>query len=578
MGSEHRSSGNLGSPLLARELKVFLRSNKSFVYLGLFLLALMFLVVQNWSAFTDFWRPERNLAEGSRFLFQSLSQGHLLLIVLLMPFLMAPTIVEEREKGTFELLLSSPISIPHLTLAKLLFPLLFVIVLLVSAFPVLALCFLAGGLSFGEVIPVYALLCMTAVQFACMGVFCSTLRSRVYEVYLISVAAVLLIGLIVPYHGTLWFFISNVKWEGVLEYNHGFQFISPFFALNQYIDTSVGLRTSRENVLGIFVVFSMVLSFIFLWGTVQSIQRISEGRTAERVEDENDPFDPYQERNYDLSFDLTSQEANPGLFLERKVQWAARLPVLVRMFYSALLISVMTLPLASYQGSWLFLSLPFIASAFFTLPLAATSISSDYERETFNLLRTTQLSTWQIVLAKFYTSLQYSLLIALALYLPGMLLQLICGYLGYEVDLVTNTSDALAILCYPILLFSALVMYTSLGLYCSAWFRQSNRSLVVSGILIFVTLVAPFLVPRLSGLIDSKSAYFAAMGLVFLSPLAGVTGLFPEGTIRFLSRSLFASYNESYIAYGFTGLQCVCYCMLTFYLLKFTVHAIEHND
>lgn len=570
------------SPLLIRELRIFLRSRKSFLCLFIFLAALLVVVGQNWMAFVDYWRPGRDIAAGARLLFYYLARGHLLMIMFLMPILIAPSIVEEREKMTLDLLLSSPISVLHLVLAKLIAPLLYVILLLTASIPVLALCFLGGGLGFDDVFRTYLLLLCTTGLFACLGLFCSTLRPRVYEVYLIAVALTVTWALLLPYHGSVWFFISEVSWKDDPTINHYFQYLSPFFTLNQLLG-GPGTFRRREFALLVFILLSAGASVVLLALTMRMVRLISVGAGfGSRGEEgdrgpESEAFIP-RERDYAITFQATSEEGNPGLVLERRVQWFARLPVLVRLFYGALMISVMTLPLASYNGSWLFLSLPFISAAFFTLPLAATSISSDHERETLGLLRTTLLSARQIVQAKFTTSLQYSFVIALALYLPGMTIQLICGYLGYEVDLATNQTDTLAMVSYPFLLFVSLVLYTAWGLFCSAYFRYSNRSLVISAVVILSTLIAPFLIPRINITMYSALSYLLTFGFMFLSPLAGISTLFPEGSIKYLGRSMIENHPRIEVSYHFTLMQCLFFAALTVFLIRKTIETLENQD
>ncbi|HOL95232.1 MAG TPA: ABC transporter permease [bacterium] len=569
------------SPLMIREMRVFLRSRKAFLYLFFFLAVLVVVTGQNWRAFADFWRPGRDIAAGARLFFYYLARGHLFLITFLMPILIAPSIVEEREKKTLDMLLSSPISVLHLVLAKLISPLVFVILLLTSSIPVLALCFLGGGLGFGEVFHVYVLFLATAGLYACLGLFCSTLRPRVYEVYLIAVALTVFWALLLPFHGSVWYFISQVSWKDDLSINHSFQYLSPFFALDQLL-TGRGTLWSRELTLGIFLLQAVGFSVLLVALTTRMVRQISAGAgfgaRGEKTEEKEGMRPIPRERDYAITFHATSEEGNPGLVLERRVQWFARLPVLVRLFYIALMISVMTLPLASYNGSWLFLSLPFISAAFFTLPLAATSISSDHERETLGLLRTTLLSAGQIVRAKFITSLQYSFVIALALYLPGMTIQLICGSLGYEVDLVTNRADTLAMVSYPFLLFVSLVMYTAWGLFCSAYFRYTNRALVVSGVVILGTLIAPFLIPRLNLSMFSASSYLLTYGFMFVSPLAGISTLFPEGSIKYLGRSMIENHARIEVSYHFTLVQCLFFAAVTFLLIRKTIETLENQD
>lgn len=568
-----------GFPLLRREIRVFLRSYKSFLCLFFFLTALLVIVYLNWDTFVRSWRPDMDKAAGARRFFSSLSNVLLFMIILIMPFLIAPSIVEEREKHTLELLISSPISVVQMVLAKLLSPLIYVFLLLTSSIPVLSLCLLGGGLGMEDVYFTYIIFLATAFVYSCLGLFCSTLRPRVYEVYLAAVGATFLLALAIPYHGSLWTYISEVRWIGGMSVNHSLQILSPFHVLSQIL--SPASRFSREGFLLVYVVIMLGISGILLMATFSRMKRIAfREETGNSMVDseEGNGFLDIRERDYDISFDMTTQDGNPGLVLERRIQWFARLPVLLRLFYIALMLSVLTLPLASYQGSWLFLSLPFVSAAFFTLPLAATSISADRERETLSLLRTSLLSTRQIVYAKFIACLQYSFIIALALYLPGMLIQLLCRLIGYEVDLSTDAADTFAMVFYPVILFFSLVMYTALGLYCSAFFRQSNRALVVAGVVILSTLSAPFLIPKAQFFAFSASSYLVTFGLMFLSPLAGISTLFPPGSIKYLERSLFPIHNQGDIPYGFTIGQCVFFCVVTYFLFNRAVSALENRD
>ncbi|MGC9326277.1 MAG: ABC transporter permease subunit [Candidatus Hinthialibacter sp.] len=561
-----------------REIRVFLRSYKAFLCL-LFFLGSLFVIVQlNWSAFMEFWRPDLDIAWGARFFFYSLASGLLFLILFLTPFLLAPSIVEEREKKTIDLLISSPISIVHLILAKLLSPLLYIILLLTAAIPALALCLLGGGLGLADIGYTYVIFLTTAVMYSCLGLMCSTLRPRVYEVYLIAAGLMIMLSLIIPYHGSLWTYVSEVSWKQNREINHGFQVVSPFYVLRRVIFTPSPM--TRENLLFLYMAASAAAGVIMLAAAYFRIRCIASGAGARVADDEFEEEDYWsiRDRGGDITFDMTSLDGNPGLVLERRVQWFARLPVLLRLFYGALMLSIVTLPLASYQGSWLFLSLPFVSAALFTLPLAATSISSDYERETLSMLRTTLLSSRQIIQAKFITSLQYSFLIALALYLPGMLVQLVCGLLGFEVDLADNPADVFAMILYPVILFFSLVMYTAWGVFCSAYFRRSNRALIVAGLFIAGTLSAPFLLPPIKFFALSSSSYFFTFGVMFLSPLAGVSLLFPPGSIKYLERSLFEIQTLSHISYGYTLGQCAFFCVITYYLLKKAEHALENRE
>ncbi len=617
----------LTSPLLGREIRVFLRSKKAFIALFCFLTALVIVVSQNWAYFASHWNPGEDIAKGARSLFFALSRGHLLFLMLVTPFLMAPLIAEEREKETLPLILSSPVSITHFILAKGFIPVIYVILFFTAAVPVLALCFLGGGLSAGDLIRTYLILLTATLTYGSLGLFCSTLRPKVYEVYLLAVIMIILYGFVIPFHGSIWHFLNRMSWEGISSYNHGLQILSPYYMLENEIVISPGSSSSKNMIsfpnplillseqappnlrLNFFQVLHLFLSlfvcFLFLALSVWRVRVIALGdrvrhKPHEEEQKEEKKKEPQYERTSTITFEKTTTEGNPGYVLERRVQWFAKWSVLLRLFYISLMISILSLPLSSYEGSWLFFSIPFMAAAFFTLPLAATSFSAERERGTLDLLRTSLLSTQQIVKAKFYTSLQYSFLIALALFTPGMLLQMICGWVfQLEVDLVTGLVDTVAISCYPLVLFCSLIVYTSWSLYCSARFHPTNQALIISGIIIFLTLVTPFILPE-AGI--EHNTDWGLFGLSFVSPLTGVSVVFPEGSINMPSLSVMvkkilhsfevftyfpSAYDPSdphsarpiYLApYIFGLLQCLICLFLSFFLLKKTVITLENND
>ncbi len=604
--------------LLSRELRGVFRSNKSFLVLFLFLVALLFILTQNWIFFArsfepagDFYTGTVNrvlVSRGALTLFHALAQGHLLFLIVVIPLLTAPSIAEEREHSTLELLLSSPIPVTRFIMSKLISPLMYIFLLLTAGMPVLSLCFLGGGLDYEQVVVTYVILLATAFSLSCLGIFCSTLRPRIYEVYLIAAFITLLVFFLFPYHGTLWKYVNTLKWEGIKSYNHGFHVLSPFYALYEGLFPSsatkpitlslpvpqhlfsgnslISIRIGYPSLLYIF--YSLMLGIVSYILAVKQIRRIVLGagqrwkkQSFPYLYKENELDVKVYERKYEITFDQTSREGNPGLILEQKVQWFARLPVLMRLFYTSLMISVLTLPLASYEGSWLFLILPFLVAVLFTLPLAATSISSDRQRKTLDFLRTSLLSSEQIVYAKFTTNLMYSFFIAFALYLPGMLLQILCAWaLDYEVDLITNFGGTFSLLCYPILLLCSLVLYTALGLYFSVYCKTTNRAMLLTGSFILISMLAPAILPT-EAFLSKQLGFFYPITyfLLIISPLSGIAALFPSGHIRMFGLTTMMNHHFLFLSgVWFPIVQCGLCVMGTEWLRKKTVHQLDHLD
>lgn len=580
------------SPLVIREIRVFLRSKKAYVALFLFLTGLLAIVYQNWTGFTMQMLPDGDRAGASRDFFMAIAEGHLLFVILVTPLLMAPSLAGEQEQSTLTLLLSSPISNAHLVFAKWLAPILYLILLLTASIPFLSVPFIGGGLSALEVAFTYLILLAAALMFGSMGLFCSTLRPRVYEVYLISVLATAALALLVPFHGSVWHFIKTLDWEMQGARNLGLQLLSPFYAfraelqptpdIGHFTIQGSGFTLSVSLPMVVFLFLSLSVTAGFLWLTARRLQSIIYGpeRVAPgREEDEAAEAAGVRDEDDDL-IDEDMLDKDPGLYLERRVQWFARWPVLFRLTYISLMISALTLPLASYKGSGLFLSLPFIAAAFFTLPLAATSISSDRERGTLDILLTTLLSSKQLVKAKFTANVLYSLMIALALYVPGMIIQMIFGLvLQFNVDLILQPSDLPGYLMYLVVLALSLMMYTALGLYFSALFARTNMAMLAAGVAIFATLVAPFLMPaRALEALSSYFGFFAVFAVLFLSPLSGVSLLFPEGRVTLLDQTITGLRSFEGGTWIFVAFQCVICIGLTIYFLNKTRFALESRN
>ncbi len=590
------------SALLIREIRVFLRSKKAFGALLMFQSALLLIVYQNWAGFAAQFQPGGDTINASRAFFAAITEGHLYFLTIITPLLMAPAIAAEQEQSTLTLLLSSPISNAQLVIAKWLTPILFLVLLLTASIPFLSIPFLGQGLSASEVIIAYIILLSTTLTFGSLGLFCSTLRSRVYEVYLITVIMTLAVGFLAPYHANIWHFIQNLNWKSSVSLL-GFETLSPFHAFHteMYPTNSTSVIFAMEAFGGntfrltwsllIYLVSSLFFTVSFLYLAMVRMKYIvlgeghvlfgdsskfADAETNEEKEDQNTPV----RAEDDEIIDEDALDLDAGLYLERRVQWFARWPVLFRLTYISLMISALTLPLASYKGSGLFLSLPFVAAAFFTLPLAATSISSDRERGTLDLLLTSLISTKRMIKAKFIANMQYSCMIALALFVPGMIIQMIFGLLlQYNVDLILQWSDVPAYIFYLVMLCAALMMYTALGIFCSAYFSRTNQAMLTAGVLIFVTLVLPFMAPAQElMMISSAFGYIFVVALLFLSPLSGISLLFPEGRVSLLTNTTSGLRLSGDLSFYFAVFQCVVCVMLAIYLLRKAQEALDRRD
>ena len=132
-----------------------------------------------------------NAAFAETFLMAFLAVQQLAVIVLT-PLYAAGSIADEKERGTLDFLLSSPLPHYQILLGKLLARLAFVGSILAVGWPVLMLTFLFGGVDFEHLLAGFAISAVTAIFLANWGILLACAKKNFRET-LPGIAAVLLL-------------------------------------------------------------------------------------------------------------------------------------------------------------------------------------------------------------------------------------------------------------------------------------------------------------------------------------------------------------------------------------------------
>ncbi len=174
------------NPIIAREVRSRWRGRRAFGMLLLYAALLSLAIALAYSeALPDAaqsglsrrgasWRT----AEIGHGIFTSLAWMQALGWMLLAPTLTASTIAGEREHGLLEGLQLSPLTGPQIVNGKLASALFFILLMMLAALPIIAICFLLGGVSPGEFAVVAALHAATATACATVGLFFSAWSRR----------------------------------------------------------------------------------------------------------------------------------------------------------------------------------------------------------------------------------------------------------------------------------------------------------------------------------------------------------------------------------------------------------------
>ena len=117
-----------------------------------------------------------------------------LVVCVVTPVVAAASISREIERGTFDLLVASPLSGREVVLGKAVSAALLAVALCLSTMPLAALGVLAGGLSIWRVAAAYAVLALIAFYYASFGVLLSALTRRTVAA-VVAVLVLLLLGL-----------------------------------------------------------------------------------------------------------------------------------------------------------------------------------------------------------------------------------------------------------------------------------------------------------------------------------------------------------------------------------------------
>lgn len=119
-------------------------------------------------------------------IFSVLAIVQLLLIIFIVPSLTAGSIAGERERQTFDILLTTRLSSGAIVLGKLLASIGYMLFLIVAALPLFSLAFLFGGVSPRQFWLTIALALLTAINLGSISLFISTVTRRIQVAVMLS--------------------------------------------------------------------------------------------------------------------------------------------------------------------------------------------------------------------------------------------------------------------------------------------------------------------------------------------------------------------------------------------------------
>lgn len=186
----------LRNPIFGRELLTLLRSNKAFLFLGIYLAISIALMLLSWPR-----KEETLLVQGviARELFSTFGLGQTLLLALLIPAIVAPCMTTEKEGETIDLLLTTPVTADQIVLGKLSSGVAYFVLLQLASLPVLLLLFVIGGLTSADVLGLYVFLFLNLLLFALTSVASSVFFHRTHIAVIVAYVFVALEALLLQW-------------------------------------------------------------------------------------------------------------------------------------------------------------------------------------------------------------------------------------------------------------------------------------------------------------------------------------------------------------------------------------------
>lgn len=184
----------LQNPIVQRELIGMMRTRKAIVIQASLVILFALLLLLRW--------PVDPIADvtgvKSMQVFKLFSYGILTALIFLVPVFPATSVIRERNSGTLALLLNSPMKPTEIYFGKLTGVMMFVMQLLILSIPSLAACYVMGGISMQQqVLPLYGVLLLAALQYSTMGLMVSCLAGSIDSALKITYGLVLFMSVVV---------------------------------------------------------------------------------------------------------------------------------------------------------------------------------------------------------------------------------------------------------------------------------------------------------------------------------------------------------------------------------------------
>lgn len=452
------------NPVLQRELLVNLRMPRAFFLLAVYQAMLGGLVLAAWpqAESLDFAQSPASARRLSDLFFL----GQFVLASLMAPSFASGAIAGEKERRTFEMLLAAPLTPEAIIWGKGIASLAHLLLLVFTSLPIVVLCLPLGGVSLYEVLAAYFAMLSGVVVFgmislACSAAFRRTSASLVVSYLVILPLAALAIG--------IWWLLQD---QGELRLRLIF------------------------TVLPAITIAAICLLFYGTAGRLHQPPDVgSEGKEVVDEEEENrravglvidrhrfpDRLFAPPRRN-----DLMADGTNPVYDKELHSEIFAQGTLMLRLVIQISML--LAIPMMSWtlfyspELSYLYVGYVLLFACLVGPVFSAGSLSSERERQTLDLLLTTNITPWQILSGKLISGLRVSTVLTAFLTWPLVIATALVPAFWQNLAAVFAFFVTIAMTC---------VTASLIALTASALFRRTVHAMLAAYLAILVVYVVP---------------------------------------------------------------------------------------
>ena len=516
------------SPVIAKEVRVLLRSRKAFWFL-------MLLLLVSGGFFWLFWFGQGSSISSmgrsnfARMMFLLTSMVQLCALGLIAPIMTATSVTIERENKTLDLLYCTGLSRLHILLGKWFSTIAYELILAICLMPIMSLIFMLGGVSLEEYLFVAVMIALTIMTYGMLGLAISTRMRKTATAMFTTLFTVLALALLIPlgciFSSELfrWGIFRNnpINWGFLEAIPFG---LSPVFTFGLYLGTLMGSGATQNPWASLnkpFLIDHFIIQALIFFGSARVAWRgMARGESfkpqlAKKIIDDPEILRRRSQRfPYYLIDPLRrTQEIhdhqNPVYIKEQRVGALGKLTFLIRVGYIGVIFSIMLIPISindtsigsmSYVAQWV------IGFTLIFLPILASPVlSKEREEKTLDLLRCAPLTPRQIIAAKYAYCLRFVLLLILCMMvIPAatFIISLTSGFMSG-----TTLGACLVVIAKVMVYLAAFALFfTALGLYFSGLCRRTVTAVVSTYAAILACVFSPVVLYVLHMTMQSRSS------------------------------------------------------------------------